>query len=72
MPGDHEAGQYPGASGIFCGVDTHAMPITILGNGRSGLANKFSCLVHVCKLEVSGDVSKLQIMTRHAISASRS
>jgi len=29
------------------GVDTHPMPLTILGSGRSGLAKKFGCLVLV-------------------------
>ena len=38
------------------------MPVTILGSGRSGLANKFGCLVHVCKLEASGSVSRAPIV----------
>lgn len=54
-----KAGQYPEAADRkFCGVETHPLPLTILGSGRSGLANKFGCLVHVCKLEVSGSVSR--------------
>lgn len=47
-------------SPIFLGLDTHPMPLTILGSGRSGLANKFGCLVHACKLEISGSESSLQ------------
>ena len=55
-----QEGQYPDCDGKFCAVDTHPMPLTILGSGRSGLPNKFACLVHVCKLEISGNVSRLQ------------
>ena len=56
-----EAGQYPGASAPFRGVETHPMPVCILGSGHSGLAHKFSCLVHVSKLEVSGQDTRMHL-----------
>lgn len=54
-----QAGQYPESSGVHCGVETHAMPVTILGSGRSGLSSKFAALIHVSKLEVSGSDPRL-------------
>lgn len=44
-------------SGRYCGIQSCVMPITLLGSGRTGLANKLACLVHVLKLEGSGSAS---------------